>query len=63
MIESGLVLSRFLHYAALMVLLGASVFPQYPHEARDRGDGHYLLAATVRPSMRHYAARSMIVMA
>ncbi len=49
MIESGLVLSRFLHYAALMVLLGASVFPQYPHEARDRGDGPYLLTAMIRP--------------
>ena len=51
MIEAGLALSRFLHYAAMMVLLGCALFPRYPHEARDRGDGPYLLAATLQPSI------------
>jgi putative copper resistance protein D len=50
-IEAGLVVSRFLHYAALMVLLGCALFPRYPHELSDRGDGPYLLAARLQPSI------------
>jgi len=50
-IEAGLVISRFLHYAALMVLLGCALFPRYPHELRDRGDGPYLLATRLQPSI------------
>ena len=34
MLEAGLVLSRFLHYAAVLTLFGAALFPLYASPSR-----------------------------
>ena len=31
MLEAGIVLSRFLHYAAVLILFGVSLFPFYTY--------------------------------
>lgn len=35
MVEAGLIASRFVHYAAVMALFGASLFPLYSYAGRD----------------------------
>jgi putative copper resistance protein D len=34
MLEAGIVLSRFLHYAAVLILFGISLFPFYTYPGR-----------------------------
>jgi putative copper resistance protein D len=34
MLEAGLIISRFLHYAAVLILFGASLFPLYAYPSR-----------------------------
>ena len=34
MIEAGLILARFVHYAAAMALFGVSLFPLYSYPSR-----------------------------